>query len=110
MEDLCQSFVGALIEARGDDYVSDLCTRRACASPLILHFFPSTRSQSTSRHGPLPYKLGPPRKPFRYTCRSQLLMVLQRNDAFDAYGTYPIHQRPQNGPKDAFSAGVQRTQ
>ncbi|KIM41653.1 hypothetical protein M413DRAFT_444911 [Hebeloma cylindrosporum] len=33
-----------------------------------------------------------------------------RNDAFDAYGTYPIHQRPQNGPKDAFSAGVQRTQ
>jgi len=33
-----------------------------------------------------------------------------RNDAFDAYGTYPIHQRPQNGPKDVFSAGVQRTQ
>ncbi|KAF8970969.1 nucleophile aminohydrolase [Flammula alnicola] len=30
-----------------------------------------------------------------------------RNDAFDAYGTYPIHQRPKN---DAFSAGVQRTQ
>ena len=39
-----------------------------------------------------------------------LLVGLQRNDAFDAYGTYPIHQRPQNGPKDAFSAGVQRTQ
>ncbi|CAA7263801.1 unnamed protein product [Cyclocybe aegerita] len=33
-----------------------------------------------------------------------------RNDAFDAYGTYPIHQRPQNGPKDAFVDGVQRTQ
>jgi len=32
-----------------------------------------------------------------------------RNDAFDAYGTYPIAQRPQN-PKDAFSLGVQRTQ
>ena len=35
---------------------------------------------------------------------------LQRNDAFDAYGTCPIAQRPQNGPKDAFSLGVQRTQ
>ncbi|TFK41663.1 nucleophile aminohydrolase [Crucibulum laeve] len=30
-----------------------------------------------------------------------------RNDAFDAYGTYPIAQRPKN---DAFSAGVQHTQ
>ncbi|KAF9476298.1 proteasome endopeptidase complex, beta subunit [Pholiota conissans] len=30
-----------------------------------------------------------------------------RNDAFDAYGTYPIHQRPKN---DSFTAGVQRTQ
>ena len=35
---------------------------------------------------------------------------LQRNDAFDMYGTYPIAQRPQNAPKDAFSLGVQRTQ
>ncbi|KIJ92673.1 hypothetical protein K443DRAFT_685103 [Laccaria amethystina LaAM-08-1] len=33
-----------------------------------------------------------------------------RNDAYDAYGTYPIAQRPQNNPKDAFSAGVQHTQ
>jgi len=33
-----------------------------------------------------------------------------RNDALDPYGTYPIAQRPQNGPKDAFSLGVQRTQ
>jgi 20S proteasome subunit beta 7 len=33
-----------------------------------------------------------------------------RNEAFDAYGTYPIHQRSQNAAKDAFSAGVQRTQ
>ncbi|KAF8898306.1 proteasome endopeptidase complex beta subunit [Mucidula mucida] len=33
-----------------------------------------------------------------------------RNDAFDMYGTYPIHQRPYNGPKDMFSNGVQRTQ
>jgi len=33
-----------------------------------------------------------------------------RNEAFDAYGTYPIHQRPQNTPKDKFSEGVQRTQ
>ncbi|EPQ53154.1 proteasome endopeptidase complex, beta subunit [Gloeophyllum trabeum ATCC 11539] len=33
-----------------------------------------------------------------------------RNDAFDAYATFPIHQRPSNGPKDAFSQGVQRTQ
>jgi 20S proteasome subunit beta 7 len=30
-----------------------------------------------------------------------------RNDAFDAYGTYPIAQRTQNGPKDG---GIQRTQ
>ena len=35
---------------------------------------------------------------------------LQRNDAIDAYGTYPLAQRPQNGTKDAFSVGVQRTQ
>jgi 20S proteasome subunit beta 7 len=34
----------------------------------------------------------------------------QRNDAVDAYGTYPIAQRPHNSPKDAFSTGVQRTQ
>ena len=34
----------------------------------------------------------------------------QRNDAFDAYGTYPIAQRPRNHPKDAFTAGIQRTQ
>jgi len=40
----------------------------------------------------------------------QKKICLQRNDAFDAYGTYPIAQRPQNGPKDAFSLGVQRTQ
>ncbi|KAH7914905.1 nucleophile aminohydrolase [Hygrophoropsis aurantiaca] len=33
-----------------------------------------------------------------------------RNDAFDAYGTHPIHQRPYNGPKDAFADGVQHTQ
>ncbi|KAF5320125.1 hypothetical protein D9611_010271 [Ephemerocybe angulata] len=33
-----------------------------------------------------------------------------RNDAFDAYGTHPIHQRPVNTPKDAFDAGVQHTQ
>jgi len=33
-----------------------------------------------------------------------------RNDAHDAYGTYPIAQRPYNGPKDMFSEGVQHTQ
>jgi len=33
-----------------------------------------------------------------------------RNDAFDAYGTYPLHPRPNNHPKDAFADGVQRTQ
>jgi len=33
-----------------------------------------------------------------------------RNDAYDPYGTYPIAQRPQNSPKDAFSLGTQRTQ
>ncbi|KAF8990248.1 proteasome endopeptidase complex beta subunit [Cyathus striatus] len=33
-----------------------------------------------------------------------------RSEAFDAYATYPIHQRPQNGPKDAFTSGVQHTQ
>jgi len=30
-----------------------------------------------------------------------------RNDAFDAFATYPIHQRPVN---DSFTEGVQRTQ
>ena len=34
---------------------------------------------------------------------------LQRNDAFDAYGTFPIHQRP-NNVKDTFAEGVQHTQ
>ncbi|KIY43196.1 proteasome endopeptidase complex, beta subunit [Fistulina hepatica ATCC 64428] len=34
-----------------------------------------------------------------------------RNEAFDVYGTYPIHQRPNNVyGKDAFADGVQRTQ
>ncbi|KAG6873035.1 hypothetical protein C0995_003791 [Termitomyces sp. Mi166 len=33
-----------------------------------------------------------------------------RHDGVDAYGTYPIPQRPSNTPKDAFSAGIQRTQ
>ncbi|KAF9269098.1 proteasome endopeptidase complex beta subunit [Marasmius fiardii PR-910] len=33
-----------------------------------------------------------------------------RNDAFDAYGTYPIAQRPYNGFKDTFAEGVQHTQ
>jgi len=33
-----------------------------------------------------------------------------RNDFADAYNTYPLHQRPYNGPKDAFADGVQRTQ
>ncbi|KAJ3745526.1 proteasome endopeptidase complex beta subunit [Lentinula detonsa] len=34
-----------------------------------------------------------------------------RNDGFDAYGTYPIAQRPYNGlGNDVFSEGVQRTQ
>ncbi|KAL0060430.1 Proteasome subunit beta type-7 [Marasmius tenuissimus] len=33
-----------------------------------------------------------------------------RNDAFDAYGTYPIAQRPYNGPKDVFAEGVKHTQ
>ncbi|KAK0218921.1 proteasome endopeptidase complex beta subunit [Armillaria fumosa] len=33
-----------------------------------------------------------------------------RNDAVDLYGTYPIAQRPYNGPKASFSGGVQHTQ
>ncbi|KAJ3555118.1 hypothetical protein NM688_g2756 [Phlebia brevispora] len=32
-----------------------------------------------------------------------------RNDAYDAYNTYPLHQRP-NHHTDVFSDGVQRTQ
>ena len=39
-----------------------------------------------------------------------IILCLQRNDALDPYATYPIAQRPQNGSKDAFSLGVQRTQ
>jgi len=34
----------------------------------------------------------------------------QRNDALDAYNTYPLHSRPDNGPKDAFADGVRHTQ
>ncbi|KAJ7148194.1 nucleophile aminohydrolase [Mycena crocata] len=33
-----------------------------------------------------------------------------RNDAVDLYGTFPITQRPNHHPKDAFSAGIQHTQ
>lgn len=33
-----------------------------------------------------------------------------RNDAYDAFNTYPLHQRPQHGAKDSFADGVQRTQ
>ncbi|KAF7290551.1 Proteasome subunit beta [Mycena indigotica] len=34
-----------------------------------------------------------------------------RNDTWDPYATYPIHQRPQNHqPKDRFAEGVQHTQ
>ncbi|KAF9458084.1 proteasome endopeptidase complex beta subunit [Collybia nuda] len=33
-----------------------------------------------------------------------------RNDAYDAYGTYPIAQRPLNSPNDAFTVGIQHTQ
>ncbi|EGN91672.1 hypothetical protein SERLA73DRAFT_100252 [Serpula lacrymans var. lacrymans S7.3] len=33
-----------------------------------------------------------------------------RNDAYDAYGTHPIPQRPYNGHQDAFADAVQRTQ
>ncbi|TFK17331.1 proteasome endopeptidase complex, beta subunit [Coprinopsis marcescibilis] len=33
-----------------------------------------------------------------------------RNDAHDAYGTFPIPQRPQNRVNDSFSDAVQRTQ
>ncbi|KAI0317584.1 nucleophile aminohydrolase, partial [Amylostereum chailletii] len=33
-----------------------------------------------------------------------------RNDAYDAYNTYPLHVRPQNEPTDVFTDGVQRTQ
>ncbi|KAK2459831.1 hypothetical protein APHAL10511_008152 [Amanita phalloides] len=33
-----------------------------------------------------------------------------RNDLHDAYGTYPIHQRPYNGPKDTFADAVKHTQ
>ena len=48
---------------------------------------------------------------FKLIGKSFLFFSEKRNDAFDAYGTYPIAQRPQkNGPKDAFSLGVQRTQ
>lgn len=33
-----------------------------------------------------------------------------RNEAFDSHNTYPLHQRPNNTPKDMFADGVQRTQ
>lgn len=44
-----------------------------------------------------------------YGCYTeQMLNNPQRNDAFDPYGTYPIHQRP--ATKDNFAEGVQHTQ
>ncbi|KAF8645395.1 hypothetical protein AX16_007897 [Volvariella volvacea WC 439] len=35
-----------------------------------------------------------------------------RNDTYDPYGTYPLHHRPNNGPKarDAFKESVEHTQ
>ncbi|CAL1702810.1 unnamed protein product [Somion occarium] len=33
-----------------------------------------------------------------------------RTEAYDAYNTFPLHQRPNPGHKDAFAEGVQRTQ
>ncbi|KAF8621749.1 hypothetical protein AX15_007542 [Amanita polypyramis BW_CC] len=33
-----------------------------------------------------------------------------RNNLHDVYGTYPVHQRPQNGPNDAFADAVKHTQ
>ena len=40
---------------------------------------------------------------------SNCAKITQRNDAYDAHNTYPLHQRP-NHHKDAFADGVQRTQ
>lgn len=34
----------------------------------------------------------------------------QRNDAYDAYGTFPLPHRPSNNTKDAFVSAVQHTQ
>ena len=69
-------------------------------------------------HGPLPDELGETRQFSPYEKEDVMLIVWQRNDAVDAYGTHPIAQRPYNGggyvhagPKvDAFADGVQRTQ
>ena len=60
-------------------------------------------------YGPLSNKLGTSCKLYP-NILDRCTQIPQRNDAYDAYGTYPIAQRPQNNPKDAFSAGVQRTQ
>lgn len=56
-----------------------------------------------------PTNWGRPVGPLLFYACWGLLQRLQRNDAFDAYGTYPIHQRP-NNVKDPFAEGVQRTQ
>ena len=73
---------------------------------------------SFHHHGPLPDELGETRQFSPYGKEDVMLIVWQRNDAVDAYGTHPIAQRPYNGggyvhagPKvDAFADGVQRTQ
>jgi hypothetical protein len=82
-------------------------TRRiACASPIL-----ADHLDHPHRHGPFPDELGPACKFVYYTHFCNInLCYRQRNDAYDAYGTYPIHQRPANKHKDAFADGVQRTQ
>lgn len=45
-------------------------------------------------------------------CHLHMLMrkyCIKRNDAHDAFNTYPLHQRPKP-QKDTFTEGVQRTQ
>jgi 20S proteasome subunit beta 7 len=37
-------------------------------------------------------------------------LLAQRNDAYDAYATFPVPHRPKNDTKDAFASAVQRTQ
>lgn len=97
---------------------------RTCASPAARVTRVIT---SLSYHSPrpLPHKPHQPRW-YRYGSLSDKLgssskcldsrthfveaqVRLQRNDAYDAYNTFPLHQRTQ--PKeDVFAEGVQRTQ
>ena len=100
--------------ARRYDVIMSAEVVRACASSVIVlvsYLLLSKPFQRKKQMDHFPTNWG---RPVRTIISIPLHLLksfcLQRNDAFDMYGTYPIAQRPQNDSKGAFSLGVQRTQ